>query len=271
MRGKAVIALLALALTAAVAMGIPRALKSPARERKPLRPVRVWSLEQDPAVNAWLRARAAAYEKQSGCRVYLRRAEQEDAQTDRQSGAVLPDAWIRPGDGDTVALRGWALIIRDDHAAITTPAPTSALFIRPTALPGPSPAPAPPPDWTGVTAVLTPALWMDAVPGAVFSRDPAADLARGRAQAAVLSAEQAASLPFGFQAHPLPEEAGILAVSGQALSEPGEAFLRFLRTDDSQAALKNYGLYSPVLPLYGSDDPIRSLIQAQISLTPAGG
>lgn len=265
MRGKAVIMLLALALTVAVALSIPRAFNEREGERQPLRLIRVWSLEKDTAVNAWLRERAAAYERQSDCRVYLRGA----AEAEREGGAVQPDVMILPGEGSTVALRGWALIVRDDTAAVATPAPTSALFIRPSAVPGPSPPPAPAPDWAHMTAVLTPAQWLDAVPGAILSADPASDLARGRARAAVLTAGQASALPFGFRAYPLP--GGFLSVGGQAMTEAGEAFLRFLRMEDAQQALKNHGLYSPVLPLYGPEDPIRSLIEGQISRAQAAG
>ena len=231
---------------------------------KTVRMIRVWITEKEPAVSAWLRSLAAEYEKETGERVYLRNATEEEASAARrgEGGAILPDAMIAPGDAEApVALRGYALIIRDDAAAVATPAPTSALFFRPSPSPGPSPAPLLTPDPASCSAVLAPPELMSALPGAIRSVDPAADLTRGKARAALLTADQAVRLPFGYRAYPLPDGAGMLGVCAEIYSPAGEGFRAYLLRPDVQRALARYGLYSPCARLYSGDDPLRFLIE----------
>ena len=57
------------------------------RENAPTPPasfplVRIWIGEKDAAAAAWLRKRASAYEKETGTRVYLRSASDEEARDD---------------------------------------------------------------------------------------------------------------------------------------------------------------------------------------------
>ena len=250
----------ALLLTAALLLTV----KSLWKQEQPSAPgpaiTRIWLLEREPAVAAWVRSFSAGYEKETGSRVYLRAAMAEEATAARTGDGIQPDLLLYPGTGFPVALRGYALILRDDTAAVATPAPTSALFFPPPSTPGPSPTPAPTPDPASFTAVLAPEELMDAVPGTVRSHDPAGDLSRGKAKAALLTAGQAAQLTFGFRAFAVPEGAGLVSVCAQAFTPEGQRFLDALLRENSQRALRQAGLYSPFLPLYGPEDPLRRLI-----------
>lgn len=263
MRGKTACFLLALILTAGLALLLPWAVQ-PRTQREGVKPlVRIWTADPDPAVSAWLREQAADWEKQTGRRVYLRQASEADKQAalNGEAEAGRPDLMLLADEGRPVALRGYALILRDDAAPTAAPAPTGLLFSRPTPVPAADPTPAPTPDWAGIQAVLSPKCLAGRAARAVESADPAGDLIRGRAQAALLTAEQAARLPFGFRAFSLPEGAGFIPVGAAAFTADGEAFLQFLLTDGAQRALRARGLYSPALLLYGPDDPVRDLIQ----------
>ncbi len=231
--------------------------------------VRIWITEKEPAVSAWLRALAAGYEKETGERVYLRSATEEECTAARRGngGALLPDALIAPGEGEPVALRGYALIIRDDTAVRATPAPTSALFYRPSPSPGPSPVPGPTPDPASFSAVLVLTEFSDVLPGAVPSGDPFADFTQGKAKAALLTAGQADRLPFGHQAYPVPGGAGMRGVCAETYSAAGEFFRAYLQRPDVQQTLSQYGLYSPYARLYGPDDPLRFLIDGSMERT----
>lgn len=260
---KAAAILISLALTAGLALGLSRARREEEGAEGALRLVRVWAQAEDSAVSAWLRGRAAAYEKQTGCRVYLRSASPEEAEAalTGDGDALRPDVMILRGAGEAVAFRGYALILRDEDAPILTPAPTGALFARPSSTPGPGPAPEPLPEADALGAVLTPEEMAGALPGSILSLQPAQALSQGQARAAVLTAEQAADLSFGWRAFPLPAGKGLLPVGGQAFSPAGGELLAFLLSPSSQAALRAQGLYSVSLPLYGPEDPLRMLIQ----------
>ena len=299
---KALRTALALLATAAVLWLLPRAWRRQDQPGRELRVCRVWLLEKEPAVATWIKALAAGYEKETGSRVYLRAATAEEAAAARAGdGAVRPDVLLYPAaagiaapsgvqpnptDGEnaaagrtdapqapgsafdsmTVALRGYALILRDDGAAVFTPAPTSALFFPPPATPGPPPSPAPSPDPASFAAVLAPEELLGAMSGTIRSQNPAGDLAAGKAKAALLTAGQAAKLPFGYRAFALPAGAGLLPVQAQAFSQEGRAFVQSLLREDSQRALRQAGLYSPLLALYGPEDPLRFLIgQSRLS------
>ena len=215
---------------------------------------RVWLRESDAAFSAWLRKRASAYEKEQGVRVYVRQATQEEER------ALPPDLLIGAPEGETLALRGYALILRDEQAPVLTPLPTSALFFRPSPTPGPSASPAPTLNPEAAAPLLTP-LQLQNLPHALASRDPLADFIQGKAPAAILTAAQAARLPFGYQAFLLPNVQGIEAITGLSYSEAGEKLAAFLLSDASQQALAAQGLYSPRLRLYTGEGGVYSLIE----------
>ena len=256
--------LLALVLTAAVIAWLAREGRPRERPREEPALLRVWLLETDPAVASWLRGLAPGYEKETKQRVYLRAATAEEAAAARAGEGIRPDLVLQPGEDAPVALRGYALILRDDARAAATPAPTSALFFPPPVPSGPSPAPAPTAAPNAFSAVLAPEEMMHALPGTVRSENPAGDLALGKAQAALLTAGQAERASFGYQAYPVPGAAGGRGISAQAFSPAGEAFRAYLAREDSQRALRRAGLYSPVLRLYGPEDPLRALIEASL-------
>ena len=256
--GKAFLAVLALGLTAYLAQELPRWDEaSETAPHAPLTVVRVWVGEQESAFKGWLKKRAAAYEKETGKRVYLRTVSGSDLSALEQadSGAVAPDAAVLPAGSTPIALRGYALIVRDETAAAVTPQATGALFFRPSPTPGPSPAPAAWPDSLG--AVLAPVELLNALPGTVKSASPAEEFAAGRADAALLTPGQAARLPFGYRFYALPGGGGFVPIGANAYSEAGNAFVQYLLREDSQRALEAHGLFSPFLRLYGPDDPLR--------------
>ena len=248
-----------LALSFGLLRLLPSALRAPEEREQPFMILRVWNAEEEPAVQSWLRGQAKAYERATGQRVYLRAASAQDAQ-DRIGLGLPPDALIIPEGDHLLALRGYALILRDENPAVT-PAPTGALFYRPSLPPERSETPAPWPDETELRAVLCPEPLLNALPGTVFSAQPAADLNQGKADAALLTPGQAAGLTIGYRAYALPDGKGFLYVKATAYSEAGEAFLAWLQGDGAQQALSRAGLFSPRLRLYGPDDPVRYLIE----------
>lgn len=233
---------------------LPAALRAPKTAEKPFTILRVWNADGEPAVQSWLRGQAKTYERATGQRVYLRTAPAGEDQ------GLLPDVLIQP-DGETLlALRGYALILRDENPA-ATPAPTGALFFRPSVPPERLETPAPLPEERELGAVLCPEALLNALPGTVFSAQPAADFAQGKADAALLTPGQAAGLNTGYRACAIPDGKGFLPVRATAYSEAGEAFLAWLQEDAAQKALGQAGLFSPRLRLYGPDAPVRYLIE----------
>ena len=260
---KLILMLAALLLTAGLiyqGIGLWKDRSAPAEPH--LRLVRVWIGEEEPGLSGWLKKAAMRFEKQTGTRVFLRRASAQEAQAvlDGEANGPNPDLLMLPNTGQTIALRGFALIVRDESTQPETPQPTGALFFRPSPSPGPSASPAPKPDLDMLGAVLVPPGMADRMPGAVISADPAAEFAQGKANAALLTAGQAARLPFGFRFFALPEGKGFLPVGATSFSESGDAFLSFLLAPGCQQPLRDAGLFSPVMPLYSPDDPIRYLI-----------
>ena len=255
---KLLVIFLFLALSGGLLFLLPQALRAPETPEKAFTILRVWNADGEPAVQSWLRGQARAYEKATGQRVYLRAAPDGAGQT------LLPDALILPEGDQLLALRGYALIVRDENPAVT-PAPTGALFFRPSLPPEPAETPAPWPEESELRAVLCPEALMNTLPGTVFSSQPAADFAQGKADAALLTPGQAAGLNTGYRAYAVPEGKGFLAVRGQAYSAAGEAFLQWLQSDAAQRALGQAGLFSPRLRLYGPDDPVRYLIENSIT------
>lgn len=246
--------LLFLTLSAGLLYLLPQALRPPETRDKPFAILRVWNADGEIAVQSWLRAQAKAYERAAGQRVYLRAAPES---TD---GGPLPDALIHPAGDQLLALRGYALILRDDSPAVT-PSPTGALFFRPSLPPESGETPAPWPEESELGAILCPEALMNVLPGTVRSAQPAVDFIQGKADAALLTPGQAAGLNTGYRAYAVTDGKGFLAVKGQAYTEAGEAFLQWLQNDAAQRALAQAGLFSPRLRLYGPDDPVRYLIE----------
>ena len=238
---------------------LPAALYTPGEQAAPFVILRVWNAEEEPAVQSWLREQAKAYERATGQRVYLRTAAVQDAQGSAARG-LPPDVLILRAGESLLALRGYALIVRDGAAPVT-PAPTSPLFYRPSRPPEPAETPAPWPDETELRAILCPEALMHALPGTVFSSQPAVDFSQGKADAALLSPGQAAGLAMGYRAYAVPEGKGFLPVRATAYSEAGEAYLTWLQDSAAQKALGQAGLFSPRIRLYGPDDPVRYLIE----------
>lgn len=262
---KALRTLLAVCAAGVLIGCFPRLLTPRERKSAPQRKtVRVWVTEEEPAVARWLKKEAAAYEKETGRRIYLRAATEQEALSVRQraEGTVIPDLIVETGSGEAVALRGYALFLRDDTAALPTPAPTGMLFSRPAPSPGPTPEPGPDVDVQSLSGVLAPACLMEALPGTVLSAQALSDLVSGKAAAALLTAGEGQTLGSGYRAWALPEKKGFLTVGGNALSSLGGDFIAFLRREAPQRALSAFGLYSPLLRLYDpTDDPLRAMIE----------
>lgn len=227
--------------------------------------LRVWILEEEPAVTRWLKKQAARYEKEAGQRIYLRAASSKemDQALTGEKGAIIPDLMVMQGLDTPLLYRGYALILRDENAVIHTPSPTSALFFRPTATPGPSPSPQPEPDLTALSPILAPPFLVPSLPDILVSADPLAAFLAGKAPAALLTAGQAAQLSFGYRAYALKDGEGLTMVQARAMNSEGAAFLAFLKGEAAQRALADAGLYScdPSIRLYDESDPIRALIE----------
>ena len=256
---KLIVIPLFLAISAGLLYLLPAAFTAPEKQEHPFLILRVWNADQEIAVQSWLRGQAKAYERATGQRVYLRTAALNSADQD-----FLPDALIHPNGEQLLALRGYALILRDENPAVT-PAPTGALFYRPSSAPEPAVTPAPWPEEKELRAIMCPEALLNALPGTVMSAQPAADLAQGKADAALLTPGQASGLAVGYRAYAIPEGKGFLPVKGRAYTEAGEAFLSWLQSDAAQRALAQAGLFSPRLRLYGPDDPVRYLIENSLN------
>ena len=251
-----------LSLSTGLLLLLPAALRAPEEEAEPFAILRVWIADSEIAVHSWLRGQAKAYERASGQRVYLRAASAKDA-LDSAAQGLPPDALILPQGETLLALRGYALILRAGTPAVT-PAPTGALFFRPSSAPEAAATPAPFPKESELRAVLCPEALMGILPGTVCSALPAADFEGGKADAALLTPGQAAKLTAGYRAFALPEGKGFLPVKARSYSEAGEAFLAWLREDTAQRALAQAGLFSPRLRLYGPGDPVRYLLEGEL-------
>ena len=257
--------LIALGLTCLLGFLAPHVLRQADSGQHALKITRVWMADMNPAAVKWLQKRSAAYEKETGKRIYLRSATQEEMQgaISGNEQAILPDLIISRVDGDKLAYLGYALIIRDDKADVSTPAPTGALFHPPTSSPNPFPTIAPTPDMTTLGAVLSPDHLSVSLPGIIPSAQTSAEFIAGKAHAALLTAGESHALPFGYQAFPVPGKEGAETISGQSFSKDGRDFALFLLTVPSQQALKNHGLYTvlPDLYLYDESDPLRMMIE----------
>lgn len=263
MKKRGFVTALALLITFGLARALPAMTQKDPAPEKGVRVLRVWIAEEEKAVGAWLKNRAAAYEKQEKVRVYLRSASMEEARRAlaREAGIVVPDVIVTPGQESLLALRGYGLFVRDRAAALPTEAPKGALFLRPTPMPQKEPERVTVPDEAVTGPVLCPEELVRAVPGGIASEDPLAAFMAGQAEAAVLTAGQAGKLPFGCAGYPLAD--GFLQVTAAGLTEEGQALIAFLRGRSSQFALGDAGLYSflPDVRLYDERQPLRALIE----------
>ena len=261
---KSIPTILALLFTAALFFLLLRPETKPESGQAPI--TRVWLVDIESDSAAFLKKSAAAFEKQTGKRVYLRSATQEEAgQAIRGAENIVPpDLIVGLPEGENILCQGYALIFRDDSAPVFTPAPTSLLFSPPTPTPGPSPTPAPTRKLSSYEKILCPDALFPRFPGSIFTQQPLQDFSAGKGDAALLTANQASSLSVGWQGQALPEGKGILFLRGQALSERGTHFLSFLQSTDRQNSLRSWQLYSPFFPLYIHENSLRSAIDQSI-------
>lgn len=247
----------ALLLTAALIWVFPRIGQRESEPGDGQRLIRVWCTEGDTA--RWLRGLSANYEKRMGKRLYLRLASPREIRAAGKADVPLPDALISSDGERLIAYRGYGLIVRREGAVQPTPAPTSALFFRPTPAPRERPEVTPDIAWEEVGAVLAPEEMQGAVPGAVESANPVRDWQEGGARAALVTAEQAAGLQ-GYALYPVPEGRGLVPIRARGFTQAGEEFLSFLQEEDAQHGLKKAGLYALSLRLYGPEDPFRFVV-----------
>lgn len=239
----------ALVLTGLLLSCLP-ALKSAGKEAERREKLTVvWMQEGDTDTAAWLKKAAAAYEKKTGGRVYLRYAAAEERQAARDG----PDV-VMGEDGITVARRGYALLVPDDTAPMPTPAPTPALFIRPTQAPALA---TPPPQKVQMPKVIAlPEAFSGLVEGGYVTGSPLNDLSSGKAGGALLTPVQAARVQGGYGV--IAEKRFFLPVAARALTAEGQNFLAFLRSGEGQSLLTTQRMFSwdENLHLYSPDTPL---------------
>ena len=242
----------ALLLTAALLAFAPGLFRQSAEEQTAKELLVVWMREGESDVATWLKKAAAAYEKETGQRVYLRYASEDER---KLTGDDQPDALIPAQDGTVLAYRGWALIVPDETAPAATPAPAPSLFIRPTLSPA-DPVSTPAPLARQPEKAAVPEAFLQTVEKAYFSQTPLSDLTAGKADGALLTPAQVMQVKGGYSIQARGEY--FLPVKGKAVTAAGQAFLRFLRTDDMQYALAGRKLFSwnPELTLYGSESEL---------------
>ena len=260
--------LIALAITCLLGFCAPNLPRQASHPESTLQVTRIWLLDIDPAAAKWVRKQAAAYEKETGERLYLRSATQEEAMAaqKKEENTIVPDLMVLSGENSPLCYLGYALILRDETAPVMTPVPTSALFYPSTPTPGPSPTPAPAPDWQSISPILAPESLSVSLNNTLPVSNPLADFSAKKAPAALLTAGQASTLSFGYQAYSLPDNEGFETISAHFFTEAGEDFFLFLQSASAQLALKDHGLYSalPSLRLYGKGDPLRMLIESSL-------
>lgn len=220
----------------------------------------VWLQEGETDTAAWLKKAAAAYEKKTGLRVYLRYASAEERKLE---GDDRPDALIPAEEGTVLAYRGWALIVPDETKRAVTPAPAPSLFIRPTQPPSEDIS-TPVPLTRQPEKVAVPEGFLQTVEKGYISQTPLYDLSAGKAEGALLTPVQATQVKDGYSIQARKEY--FLPVKGRAVTEEGQAFLSFLRSDDMQYALTGRKLFSwnAGLSLYSPENEL--LYQMEKSL-----
>lgn len=197
--------------------------------------LRIWMMEGQADVQAFLKQAAVLYESRTGNRVYLRAAVPEEGQQ------AVPPPDVRMGEGVTIACRGYGLVVPDEGRKKETPLPDAGLFLRPTVQPpGETPGPEPFPENLGCIAV--PPEWQGRVQGEMPCDDPAAFLRSGAADGAILPLGEINRLEMGYRLYPGGDFFAPLCA--RALSEEGERFLSFLRSAEVQGLLSRYALFS---------------------------
>lgn len=198
----------------------------------------VWMQEGESDVAAWLKKAAAVYEKKTGQRVYLRYASAEERSL---AGAEKPDALIPAEEGAVLACRGWALIVPDETKPAATPLPAPSLFIRPTLSPA-ADVSTPAPLKKVPEKVAVPEAFLSVVENSFVSDTPLNDLSSGKADSALLTPVQVQQLKGGYSVQARPEY--FVPIMGRAVTEDGQAFLSFLRSDEMQRTLTSWKLFS---------------------------
>ena len=212
----------------------------------------IWMKEGESDVAAWLKKAAAVYEKKTGQRVYLRYASEDER---RLTGENKPDALIPAEEGALLAYRGWAMVMSDETKPVMTPVPAPSLFIRPSMPPAADLSTLAPlkkvPE-----KVAVPERFSSIVDNSYVSQTPLSDLSSGKADAALLTPFQVQQMKGGYSVQVCP--AYFVPVRGMAVTEGGQAFLSFLRSDEIQRALTEMRLFSWMrdLFLYGADDEL---------------
>lgn len=239
--------LLSMAMTAGLLMSYPLLPRQEAEKRMP-EVVRIWMADGVGEALPWLKQAAAAYEKEHACKVYLRRASDEEY----ERAEIRPDAAVGWEKGMAVAFRGYGLAVPDETAEKATPMPPSGLFQRPTQ---PPPVQTPPPLTfpENLTEMAVPHGMQALLPGSKPVEDPFKELQEGKVQGALLLPAQMEKLEMGYRMHP--REDFFVPIRGQALTEAGEHFVAFLRGDAMQYLLRKQQLFSwnVSLNLYGAE------------------
>lgn len=250
----------ALLLMAALLAFAPGLFHLPSEEQAGKELLVVWMQEGEEDTAAWLKKAAAAYEKKTGQRVYLRYASAEER---KLAGDEKPDALIPAEEGTALAYRGWALIVPYETRQAVTPAPVPSLFVRPTQPPSEDIS-TPAPLARQPEKVAVPEGFLQTVEKGYASKTPLSDLSAGKAEGALLTPVQAMQVKGGYSIQARTEY--FLPVMGRAITEEGQAFLSFLRSDDMQYALTGRKLFSwnAGLSLYGPENEL--LYQMEKSL-----
>lgn len=248
---KRVLACLAsLVLTAVLLAGLPYGHEKEGTQAQNTYILRVWVPQGQVDLQAWLKQAAAMYEKESGRRVYIRTATAEEMEN--KEGAVLPDVMAGTAAGIPVAYRGYALVMPDAEGEKATPSPPPGLFVRPTLAPSTEPKESAPFPDEPETVALPPEM-QHVYPRGYVASNPLQELVQGKAAAALLSPRQMEETAMGYRMDS--GKVYFLAFHTRGLSEEGEAFLSFLRSESAQQLLAGQLLFSwnPGLCLYGAE------------------
>ncbi len=216
----------------------------------------IWLPKGESDTAAFMKKAAAVYEKQTGCRVYLRTCSEQELQgaSSDSEDVIRPDGAIGAGNVP-LFYRGYALVVPDEGKQVQTPAPTPALFYRPTATPQlTTPEPRRFPEH--LASVSVPQGMENVLENSKVSENPLSDYASGRVQAALLTPRQIDQLKFGYQAHVRADF--FCPVMGAAFTEDGERFFSFLRSDEVQRLLAGQKLFSwnREMQLYGPEQEL---------------
>lgn len=213
----------------------------------------IWMQEGENDTAVFLKKAAAAYEKHTGDRVYLRYAAEDERLAASEKAEGTADVVMMAG-GIPVAYRGYAILVPDEGVPAVTPAPTPALFIRPTPS-AHSATPAPQTVQMPATVAL-PEVFAGKVPGGYVSLNPMQDLRDKKAGGALLTPSQIENWPGGYGI--IAQGDFFLPIGAKALTEDGQKFLSFLRSEAGQSLLPGQKLFSwdKAMRLYSPDQPL---------------